>query len=82
LQRYEMNVPAEVVEGHHNWAFATSRLREGCGELRPTSIGPPRARLGRSACCRARPARPLTGFPLADCRVDGLPLVRRLACAD
>jgi hypothetical protein len=31
-----MNVTAEAIElGHHDWAFATPRLREGCGELRP-----------------------------------------------
>ena len=31
-----MNVTAEAIElGHHNRAFATPRLREGCGELRP-----------------------------------------------
>ena len=34
--RDEMNVTAEAIElGHHDWAFATPRLREGCGELRP-----------------------------------------------
>jgi hypothetical protein len=30
-----MNIPAEAIElGHHNRAFATPRLRKGCGELR------------------------------------------------
>ena len=39
--RDEMNIPAEAIElGHHNRAFATPRLREGCGELRAITSAP------------------------------------------